>query len=82
MFILFKYSLQPMELDEQEASGSSSEVETPVLNLNDDTEPLPTVIIGSEPWHSQVPAVIIIENCRELIFYMRILIGLGTNHYT
>lgn len=59
-----------MELDEQEASGSSNEVETPVLNLHDDTEPLPAVIIGSEPWHSQVPAVIILLNIGELIFYM------------
>lgn len=46
-----------MELDEQEASGSASEIVSSALNLEDDTEPLPSVMFGAEPWHSQIPAV-------------------------
>lgn len=46
-----------MELDEQEASGSSNEVVSSALNLEDDTEPLPSVMFGAEAWHSQIPAV-------------------------
>ncbi|CAH0547365.1 unnamed protein product [Brassicogethes aeneus] len=46
-----------MELDdqEQEASGSGNELGTPGIIL-EDSEPLPNIVLGSEPWHAQVPA--------------------------
>lgn len=50
-----------MELDEQEASGSSSEIIPSILNLDQDTEPLPQVMYGSETWHSQIPAVSVLS---------------------
>lgn len=46
-----------MEVDEQEASGSSSDSPSSIINLQGDTEPLPSVDLGSETWHDQVPAV-------------------------
>lgn len=51
--------MEAMDVDEQEPSGSSTEsdrVTLPPLNLENDSEPLPKVVIGSEGWHSQVPA--------------------------
>lgn len=46
-----------MELDLPAASGSTAEISTAAINLAEDSEPLPAVVIGSEAWHSQVPAV-------------------------
>ncbi|XP_064215917.1 large proline-rich protein BAG6 isoform X2 [Tribolium castaneum] len=42
--------VESMELDEAEAT-----VELPPLSLSDDSEPVPNIVLGSEPWHSQVP---------------------------
>lgn len=47
---------QPMECDVSSAAGGSTEFNTSI-NLTDENEPLPAVVIGSEGWHSQVPAV-------------------------
>lgn len=49
---------EPMDVDEQEPSGSTVETPTPLpeLNIADDPEPLPKVVLGSEGWHGQVPA--------------------------
>lgn len=52
-----------MEVDEQEASGSSNELTnsiSSIINLQNDSEPMPAVEIGSESWHDQVPAVSIL----------------------
>lgn len=46
-----------MEVEEQEASGSSNELPNSILNLQTDPEPLPPVDLGSESWHNEVPAV-------------------------
>lgn len=51
-----------MQVEEEEIPvGTSTSVETepsrPQINLSDDPDPLPAVVLGSEPWHSQVPAV-------------------------
>ncbi|KAF2889472.1 hypothetical protein ILUMI_16701 [Ignelater luminosus] len=50
-----------MQVEEEEILvGTSTSVETepprPQINLSDDPDPLPAVVLGSEPWHSQVPA--------------------------
>ncbi|XP_044253618.1 large proline-rich protein BAG6 isoform X2 [Tribolium madens] len=42
--------VENMELDEAETS-----VDLPPLSLSDDSEPVPNIVLGSEPWHSQVP---------------------------
>lgn len=45
-----------MDLDVPAAGGSSA-IASHAINLSEDTEPLPSVVIGSEVWHSQVPEV-------------------------
>lgn len=48
-------SNEAMDVDDQEPSGSGSETEAvslPPITVSEDTE----TVIGSEPWHSQVPA--------------------------
>lgn len=47
-----------MELDPVGPQINVLDVPTPAVML-DDPEPLPNVILGSEPWHGQVPEVII-----------------------
>ncbi|XP_022904804.2 large proline-rich protein bag6 isoform X1 [Onthophagus taurus] len=47
---------EAMDLDVHEASGSSTDLATNAINLQEDGEPLPPVDIGSEAWHDQVPA--------------------------
>ncbi|CAH1963100.1 unnamed protein product [Acanthoscelides obtectus] len=44
---------EAMDLDEPEATGST--YSSPTSEIIEDPEPLPNVIIGSEPWHAQVP---------------------------
>lgn len=47
---------EPMELDNPATSTSS--IENASINLSEgDGDPLPSVVIGSESWHNQVPAV-------------------------
>lgn len=47
---------EPMELNSPATSTSSNESVS--INLSDvEGDPLPAVVIGSEAWHSQVPAV-------------------------
>ncbi|VEN55955.1 unnamed protein product [Callosobruchus maculatus] len=45
--------VEAMDLDEPEATGST--YSSPTSEILEDPEPLPNVIIGSEPWHAQVP---------------------------
>lgn len=45
-----------MDLDAVEPQISVLEVPPPTVML-EDPEPLPNVILGSEPWHGQVPEV-------------------------
>nr|CAI5828195.1 unnamed protein product [Callosobruchus analis] len=45
--------VEAMELDEPEATGST--YSSPTSEILEDPEPLPNVILGSEPWHAQVP---------------------------
>nr|CAH7729714.1 unnamed protein product [Callosobruchus chinensis] len=45
--------VEAMDLDEPEATGST--YSSPTSEILEDAEPLPNVIIGSEPWHAQVP---------------------------
>ncbi|KRT83619.1 hypothetical protein AMK59_3956 [Oryctes borbonicus] len=47
---------EPMEVEEQEASGSSNGSPSSIIDLQNDPEPLPPVDLGSESWHDQVPA--------------------------
>lgn len=48
-------NLESMEVD-QEASGSGSESgNSPSLKLEDTIDTMPNLVIGSEPWHNQVP---------------------------
>lgn len=52
---------EPMQV-EQEALNNENvsnvdEITTNPINLAEDTEPLPPVVLGSEAWHGQVPAV-------------------------
>lgn len=44
-----------MELDEQEATGSGREFPSSTIILDD--EPIAEIVLGNEPWHSQVPNV-------------------------
>ena len=48
-----------MEVDGQQegASGSTNDLSTCNINLQEGDPALPTVEIGSENWHSQVPPV-------------------------
>lgn len=47
---------EPMELNSPATSTASNESVS--INLSDvEGDPLPAVVIGSEAWHSQVPAV-------------------------
>lgn len=45
-----------MELDSVESQLTVLDVQQPAVML-EDPEPLPNVILGSEPWHGQVPEV-------------------------
>ncbi|GJQ76871.1 hypothetical protein Trydic_g15077 [Trypoxylus dichotomus] len=47
---------EPMEIEEQEASGSSNGSPSSIIDVQNDPEPLPPVDLGSESWHDQVPA--------------------------
>lgn len=44
---------EAMELDDQEATGSGSEFTAPTIVL--ENEPIADIVLGSEPWHGQVP---------------------------
>lgn len=46
-----------MELDSHEPQLNAVEGSTPPTVMVEDPEPLPNVILGSEPWHGQVPEV-------------------------
>lgn len=70
---------EPMELDSPATSTSSNESVS--INLSDDGDPLPAVVIGSEPWHSQVPAVGFSLSSQHFFFEnVFVSLGMGSNY--
>lgn len=70
-------SEEPMELDSPATSTSSNESAS--ISLSEvDSEPLPAVVIGSEAWHSQVPAVCcyLILTCAGVLH--KFFVGMGS----
>lgn len=68
-----------MELDSPAASTAS--MENTSINLsNVEGEPLPSVVIGSEAWHGQVPAVRYLKQTRSVLFTICFSSGVGSNH--
>lgn len=73
---------EPMELDVSPATSTSStttENATIAADIAEDGDSLQSVVIGSEPWHNQLPAVSFLW-CGFVCVIYECVLGMGANY--